>query len=76
MEEEIQQEGDSYVLVSNEDCDLKTTLLTNMPIIEHEEIPDHILPHELTVYSNSDGNLTINTIEQIIENNEGYVQQY
>lgn len=46
--------------------DIKTTLLTNLPI-ENVQYPEHILPHELSVFSNSDGNLTINMIEHVTQ---------
>lgn len=50
------------------DTDVKTTVLTNIPIVTDEVFTtEHILPDELAVFSNSDGNLTINTVEQVVE---------
>lgn len=47
--------------------DMKTTVLTNLPIVSEEAYPEHILPDDLGVYDNSDGNLTINTVQQVVE---------
>lgn len=49
------------------DVDIKTTVLTNIPIVTEEVYTEHILSDDLTVLSNSDGNLTINTVEQVVE---------
>lgn len=46
---------------------VKTTVLTNLPIVTEEAYPEHILPDELAVFDNSDGNLTINTVQQVVE---------
>lgn len=45
------------------DGDIKTTVLTNMPI--EEGFDEHILPHDFAVFTNSDGNLTIDTVEHV-----------
>lgn len=50
--------------------DVKTTVLTNLPIVTEEAYPEHILPDELAVFDNSDGNLTINTVQQVVEVSE------
>lgn len=47
--------------------DIKTTVLTNLPIVTEEAYPEHILPDDLGVFDNSDGNLTINTVQQVVE---------
>lgn len=49
------------------DADVKTTVLTNIPIVVEEVFTEHIMPDDLAVFSNSDGNLTINTVEQVVE---------
>lgn len=59
--EETLVEGATF-LIEDGVHEIKTTILTNIPI-ENEDFPEHILPDELAVFSNSDGNLTINTIE-------------
>lgn len=47
--------------------DIKTTVLTNLPIVSEETFPEHILPDDLGVFDNSDGNLTINTVQQVVD---------
>lgn len=50
------------------EIDIKTTVLTNLPIVTEEAYPEHILPDDLAVFDdNSDGNLTINTVQQVVE---------
>lgn len=55
---------ETYFVVEN---DIKTTLLKNIPIetipIEQVDVPEHVLTQDLAVFSNSDGNLTISTIQ-------------
>lgn len=56
--------------------DVKTTVLTNIPI-EQEDFPETVLPHELAVYADSDGNLTIQNNEEgvVAEGATVYVTQ-
>lgn len=55
---------ETYIIIEN---DIKTTLLKNIPIetlpLQEEDVPEHVLTDDLTVFSNSDGNLTISTIQ-------------
>lgn len=65
MDTNISEGGETYILI---DSDVKTTLLTNIPIenlpIEQHDVPEQVLPHELALFSNSDGNLMISTVQQ------------
>lgn len=47
--------------------DVKTTVLTNLPVTTEEVYTEHISSDDLAVFDNSDGNLTINTVQQVVE---------
>lgn len=64
MEADAENNETAYIVMEN---DIKTTLLKNIPIqtipIQQEDIPEHVLTDGLAVFTNSDGNLTISTIQ-------------